>query len=268
MNRFVSAVLVWLASACLLLGCESANRGAKVIDPPRPSTYEYRVKSGDTLYSIAWRHEMNYVELARMNNIAHPYTIYPNQILKVSRAQVVAHTGSTRSQDSSRSATVPSTPAPSENRASTSSKQGASPSAKKAPTNPTPVTTRQSTGGAASNWAWPSSDKVSKRFGPNNKGMNFELDNGSEVHAARGGTVVYASTGIGGYRNLVIIRHNERYLSAYSLDQGVLVTEGQSVGSGDIIARIAGEPGRDLHFEVRDHGEPVDPMKVLKARGR
>lgn len=265
MNRRFVSLIVLLSGMCLLLGCESSNRGAKVIDPPPAPSYEYRVKSGDTLYSIAWRHEMNYVELARMNNIAHPYTIYPDQILKVSRAQVAAHTVSTGSQDSNEGTTLGATPVIPEEKAVTSSAKAAQPPVKKGAATPAPVTNRQTTGGAASGWAWPSTAKVSKTFGPNNKGVNFALGKGSEVHAARSGTVVYASTGIGGYRNLVIIRHDERYLSAYSLDQGVLVKEGQSVGSGDTIARIAGEPGRDLHFEVRDRGEPVDPMKVLKA---
>ncbi len=265
MKRRVATCIFLLVGACLLFACESSNKGAEVIDVPRPSTYEYRVKSGDTLYSIAWRHEMNYVELARMNSIAHPYTIYPNQILKVSRAPVVAHTVSSGSQNSNGGATIRPTPVPAERKTTTPSKQATRSSAKKQPSAAAPVTTRPSTGPAASGWAWPSTAKVSKTFGPNNKGVNFALGNGSEVRATRGGTVVYASTGIGGYRNLVIIRHDARYLSAYSLDQGVLVQEGQSVGSGDVIARIAGEPGRDLHFEVRDQGDPVDPMKVLKA---
>lgn len=261
MKRRVATVIILFTGVCLLLGCAGSNRGAKVVDPPRPPVYEYRVKSGDTLYSIAWRHEMNFVELARMNNIAHPYTIYPNQILKVSRAQVIAHTVSTRSQESNRSATIRPTPVQPEKKPATERDQAKQPSGKKGATTSAPVTKRSAAGG----WAWPSTAKVSKTFGPNNKGVNFALGSGSEVHAARSGTVVYASTGIGGYRNLVIIRHDDRYLSAYSLDQGVLVTEGQSVGSGDIIARIEGEPGRDLHFEVRDRGEPVDPMKVLRS---
>lgn len=260
MKRLIARFAFLLIAVCLLLACERTNKGATIVDPPSAPSYEYRVKSGDTLYSIAWRHEMNYVELARVNNIAHPYTIYPNQILKVNRAQVVAHTGQTASQGSTAGLKpVPSKETPP--RASNTAPTAAS----KRPTAPASVSKPQSSGRADSSWAWPSRGKVSKRFGPKNKGMNFALDQGSEVHAARGGTVVYASTGIGGYRNLVIIRHNERYLSAYSLDQGVLVREGQSVGSGDIIARIAGEPSRDLHFEVRDQGEPVDPMKVLET---
>ena len=78
--------------------------------------------------------------------------------------------------------------------------------------------------------------------------------------------MVYAGSGLGGYRSLIIIRHNERYLSAYSLDQGVLVAEGQKVSSGDVIARVAGNVGRDMHFEVRIEGKPIDPMQVLRAR--
>lgn len=247
MIRRPMILLCWLASACLLFGCGGTNKGTKVIEAPRPATYEYRVKSGDTLFSIAYRHEMNYLELARLNEIAHPYIIYPEQTLKVTRAEVdSAGSGASKRPANSTSSTVAANEA-----AAAKSKTQQPPR----PASP-----------AAAGWAWPSKDRVSETFGPNNKGVNFKLGNGSEVYAAGAGTVVYSGTGIGGYRNLVIIRHNERYLSAYSLDQDVMVKESQPVRSGEVIARIAGEASRDLHFEVRDRGKPVDPMKVLQSK--
>ena len=244
------------AGRCLLLAmvafalaaCSGANRGAEVIDPPPPPRYEYRVKSGDTLYSIAWRHEMHFVELARINSIPHPYTIYPGQVLKVTRVEVArsppARTSEARKSEASTPATKAKTPAPA---ARTASKA--------------PVSARR----AAAGWHWPSQGKISKGFGRDNKGVNFDLADGSEVRAAGTGTVIYSGSGIGGYSRLVIIRHNDRYMSAYSLDLGVLVNEGQSVRSGDVIARATDKSGRGLHFEVRDKGTPIDPMKVLKG---
>ncbi len=253
--------LCWLASAWLLVGCGGTNKGTTVIEAPRPATYEYRVKSGDTLFSIAYRHEMNYVELARVNEIAHPYTIYPDQVLKVTRAEVVPASP----PKSRRPATIPSSTVAANEAAATKPNTQRQPATQRPPKPASPALARPSDP-AAAGWAWPSKNRMSKTFGPNNKGVDFQLGDGSEVQAAGGGTVVYAGSGIGGYRNLVIIRHDERYLSAYSLDQDVLVKEGQPVRSGEVIARIAGEASKDLHFEVRDRGKPVDPMKVLQAK--
>ena len=237
-----------LALATLLLGgCPGANKGAKVIDPPPPPAYEYLVKSGDTLYSIAWRHEMRFVELARINNIPHPYTIYPGQVLKVARPELVKRTPVRKSQPSTTSATRNTErPAPV---AKTTGKTPASAPARR----------------ASAGWYWPTPGKISKAFGGDNKGVDFELGAGSEVHAAGVGTVIYSGSGIGGYSRLIIIRHNTRYMSAYSLDLGVLVKEGQTVSAGQVIARAGGVSSRGLHFEIRDRGKPIDPIRVLKG---
>ena len=231
-----------------LAACAGTNRGVKVVDPSPSQKYEYRVKSGDTMYSIAWRHEMHFVELARINNIPHPYTIYPGQTLKVTRPEAVRTAPAKRPQQTVAREKKPSPPA-----------------AKKAPapaTRPPTTSTRRATAG----WHWPSNGKISKGFGRNNKGVDFTLQAGSEVRAAGKGTVIYSGSGLGGYSRLIIIRHDDRYMSAYSLDLGVLVKEGQSVRLGEVIARTTGEPSRDLHFEVRDKGTPIDPMRVLRGR--
>ncbi len=234
-----------LASVAIVLAaCADANRGAKVVDPPPRPTFEYQVKSGDTLYAIAWRHEMRFVELARINNIPHPYTIYPGQTLTVTRAETA------------RSAPVKKLEKPVAN------EKQSSPAAKAPATPPSTTSTRRATAG----WHWPSNGKISKGFGRDNKGVDFALQSGSEVRAAGKGTVIYSGSGLGGYSRLIIIRHNDRYMSAYSLDLGVLVGEGQSVRSGEVIARTSGQPSRDLHFEVRDKGKPIDPMRVLRGR--
>ena len=260
MRRRSLSYLLLLGMASAFVGCEGANRGARVIDAPPAPSYEYRVKSGDTLYSIAWRHEMNFTELARINNIAHPYRIFPDQRLKVSNPLLVAETSGESAATPSRRSTSAAKPPPAV------AKPPANLPDKQPVAKPAAVPAEPSRRAAPARWSWPSEGKVSKAFGANNKGVNFQLQTGSEIRAAGSGTVVYAGSGLGGYRSLIIIRHNERYLSAYSLDQGVLVSEGQQVSSGDVIARVAGNVGRDMHFEVRDQGKPIDPMKVLRAR--
>ena len=265
MRRRILSYILLLGMVSAFLGCGGTNKGARVIDVPRPPSYEYWVKSGDTLYSIAWRHEMDFTELARINNIAHPYRIFPDQRLKVSNpplnAQASDEPGATTSRRSTTAATPP--PAVAKPPANLPDKQ---PVAKQPVAKPAAVPAEPSRRAAPARWSWPSEGKISKAFGANNKGVNFQLQSGSEIHAAGSGTVVYAGSGLGGYRSLIIIRHNERYLSAYSLDQGVLVAEGQKVSSGDVIARVAGNVGRDMHFEVRIEGKPIDPMQVLRAR--
>jgi len=232
-----------------LAACAGGNRGVKVIDPSPSQKYDYRVKSGDTLYSIAWRHEMHFVELARINNIPHPYTIYPGQTLKVIQPEVVRTAPAKRPQQ-----TV------------AREKKSSSPATKKAPASATPRPPTTSARRATAGWHWPSNGKISKGFGRDNKGVDFALNAGSEVRAAGKGTVIYSGSGLGGYSRLIIIRHDDRYMSAYSLDFGVLVEEGQTVRLGEVIARTTAEPARDLHFEVRDKGTPIDPMRVLRGR--
>ena len=249
------SLMFFARSLCLagvvlaLAACAGGNRGVKVIDPSPSQKYEYRVKSGDTLYSIAWRHEMHFVELARINNIPHPYTIYPGQTLKVIRPEVVR-----------------TAPAKRPRQTVVREKKSSPPATKKASATRPPTTTTTSTRRATAGWHWPSDSKISKGFGRDNKGVDFALQAGSEVRAAGKGTVIYSGSGLGGYSRLIIIRHDDRYMSAYSLDLGVLVEEGQTVRLGEVIARTTGEPARDLHFEVRDKGTPINPMQVLRGR--
>lgn len=261
MRRKVLLHVLLSAIVCVLLGCAASNKGARVIEGPRAQSYEYRVKPGDTLYSIAWRHEMNHMELARINNIAHPYTIYPDQVLKVSNRPLVSETPRAVNQSASREAPLVAAPsAIVPEQVGGVQEKSAGPISNQAVPGAAPA--KRST---VPGWTWPSNESISKSFGPNNKGVNFKLKPGSEIRAAGNGTVVYSGGGLGGYRSLVIIRHNQQYLSAYSIDQGVLVGEGQQVRSGDVIARIAGTPGRDMHFEVRVGGKPIDPMRVLRS---
>jgi lipoprotein NlpD len=113
-------------------------------------------------------------------------------------------------------------------------------------------------------WRWPSGGAIEKGFGNGNKGIDFRLDPGKPVIAAGGGEVVYAGNGLGGFRNLVIVKHDQRFLSAYSLNWPIAVKEGQRLEPGSTIAAAGGSGSGTLRFEIRRDGQPVDPASIIK----
>jgi lipoprotein NlpD len=113
-------------------------------------------------------------------------------------------------------------------------------------------------------WRWPSGGTIEKGFGNGNKGIDFHLDPGKPVIAAGGGEVVYAGNGLGGFRNLVIVKHDQRFLSAYSLNWPIAVKEGQRLDAGSTIAAAGGSGSGTLRFEIRRDGQPVDPASIIK----
>ena len=249
--------LLAMMLAVALAGCATSGRPIIVereppserssIPAPRtsaiPRSGVYVVKRGDTLYSIAWRFGLDMNVLARNNRIGPPYTIYPGQRLRLD-GQAVAST---------RPRTLPKEPA----------KTSRPPPRKPAAAAPAP--------GILSSelvWRWPASSPVVREFGGASKGLDFEMKAGSPVKAAARGEVVYAGSGLGGYERLVILKHNDSYLSAYSLNQPFSVREGQSVHGGERIASIGQGTSklRMLHFEIRRDGDPVSPRKLMRGR--
>ncbi|TLD44088.1 MAG: Murein hydrolase activator NlpD [Accumulibacter sp.] len=119
------------------------------------------------------------------------------------------------------------------------------------------------------NWMWPASGKLIGTFSDGgNKGIDIAGKAGDSVVAAGSGKVVYSGTGLRGYGKLVIVKHNNTYLTAYAHNQNVLVKEGQSVGKGQKIAEMGNSDADQvkLHFEIRRQGKPVDPLKLLPGR--
>ena len=121
-------------------------------------------------------------------------------------------------------------------------------------------------------WCWPiavsdgkPSSLILRTFGPDSRGLDFRLARGSTVRAAGAGEIVYAGSGLGGYAYLVIVRHGERFLSAYGFNGRLRVAEGEIAQVGEVIAVIdtMGIRGAGLHFEIRDHGAPIDPRLLL-----
>ncbi|MFK4753501.1 peptidoglycan DD-metalloendopeptidase family protein [Oceanobacter antarcticus] len=215
------------------------------------------VEKGDTLYSIAWRYGVDHHDLAKANGITSPYTIYPGQKIDVraTAAAVVTIKKPTPSRSVSKPAASVSIP-------------------------PTPVDVPVVTGqnppepvveSTPNDWVWPVPGKIMAQFStkkPVNKGIDLAGAMGESVSAAAAGTVVYAGQGLRGYGNLVIIKHDETYLSAYAHTSRILVSEKEVVKAGQIIAET-GSTGTDkvkLHFEVRKNGKPVDPLLYLPKR--
>ena len=127
-----------------------------------------------------------------------------------------------------------------------------------------PVVRAERAASGVGTWRWPAKGTVQKAFGNGNKGIDFKLEPAQPVLAAGGGEVVYAGNGLGGFRHLVIVKHDQRFLSAYSLNRPISVQEGERLASGGIIA--GAEPGSaagTLRFEIRRDGQPVDPASII-----
>ncbi|MCY7258951.1 peptidoglycan DD-metalloendopeptidase family protein [Pseudomonas protegens] len=269
-------LMIGLVLSSLLVGCSSTKSSSVgVVErsnnaaPQRPTvtTGQYVVRRGDTLFSIAFRYGWDYKALAARNNIAEPYTIHPGQTIRFDGRTGVAPTTVVTSTQSGASSSSKTTVIRRPAGATTATATGTSTATASKPA-PAPVTPA---GPAPTGWGWPSSGVLIGKFSSNgslNKGIDIAGDLGQPVLAASDGTVVYAGSGLRGYGELVIIKHNETYVSAYGHNRKLLVREGQQVKVGQTIAEM-GSTGTDrvkLHFEIRRQGKPVDPLQFLPRR--
>ena len=219
------------------------------------------VRRGDTLYSIAFRNNLDYHDVAAWNGIGRDYTIYPGQRLRLTppsgnttRVARSAKPSPPVTQSSGGITTAPAVVARSQPTAS-------------------PLETPAPPGSptfSSSHWRWPVSGRVVQGFDPDHgsKGIDIAGHLGQTVVAAAPGKVVYSGSALKGYGELVIIKHDERYLSAYGYNRRRLVEEGQWVRAGQAIAELGEGPQQrdELHFEIRDRGKPVDPLTLLPSR--
>jgi lipoprotein NlpD len=205
------------------------------------------VRAGETLYTIAWRHGVDYRLLAQWNNLRDPDFIVAGQRLRLTppapsaaEARGARPASSTATASTSRSRSSPPVPAP--------------------PVLPPPQ------------WQWPTQGPLVYRYGNKAEiasGVGIGGRQGQTVSAAATGRVVYAGSGLTGYGQLVIIKHNDTYLSAYGHNGRLLVNQGQEVRRGDKIAEMGLDPKRRprLHFEIRRNGAPVDPLPYIGSAG-
>jgi lipoprotein NlpD len=229
----------------------------------------YMVQGGDTLYSIAWQLGMNYRELASINGIRSPYTIYKGQRL---HARPTARRPAAKPAAMQPRPVITGSPAPAAAPATSVAKPApaALPAATPA-TVSTPTRTASQTATAPAydgKWVWPTRGRVLTRFqtsGPGKQGIDIGGHADQPVKAAANGKVVYAGSGLVGYGRLIIVKHNENLLSAYGHNNKLLVDEGEHVAAGQMIAKMgsSGTNRNELYFEIRKNGKPTDPMRYL-----
>ena len=224
----------------------------------------YSVRPGDTLTKIALDHGQAWRDIAKWNGLDNPNVIEVDQVLRVAPPvmELAANrqTKPVMAQNPTPANTSTSnTPIPTASSAPASSASNAATNAS-APVN---------VSDDGMTFAWPHPGPVLAGFDEaKNKGLDFAGKAGDPVLAAGDGKVVYAGSGLRGYGNLVILKHNNTYLTAYAHNQTLLVKEDQSVTKGQRIADM-GSSDSDrvkLHFEIRKQGKPVDPAKLLPAR--
>jgi lipoprotein NlpD len=236
--------VILLLLALFLAACIEDNNYAPVADATAiermPKNGIHQVHSGETLYSIAWRYGLDYRALALRNHINPPYPVHTGQILYL------------------RNALAPKTALNSMPRQSTALLTALD-------TDDYFETGKEPTA-TVDFWHWPAVGRVSGGFSPFNKGINIAGQVGAPIYAAAAGKVVYSGNGLRGYGNLLIIKHNSTFLTAYAHNQKNLVGEGQWVKMGQIIAEM-GNTGANrvmLHFEIRRGGAPVNPLVYLE----
>lgn len=309
MNTYSSTIrrAAVLAIVLTLAGCASKSpapvddRGGSV----SASAGTYTVKSGDTLYSIARDHGMDYRELIALNRIENPNRIVAGRVLKIKPSAttgsavamatpIVSDVVETRPIVTETVPQTSSVAAPAGNvvrepkggkepysdqllakMQGTAQPAGLPPKAPDAPAGlpapeaKTPPAATAPAGGDEVPWIWPAAGKIIGTFSEGaSKGVDIAGKMGDPVMAAGDGKVVYSGTGLRGYGKLVIIKHNATYLSAYAHNRTILVKEGESVSKGQKIAEMGNSDADQvkLHFEVRRQGKPVDPLKYLPPR--
>ncbi len=226
----------------------------------------YSVRPGDTLTKIALDHGHAWRDIAKWNGLDNPNVIEVDQVLRVA-PPVVEMVAAAKPAAVARPAGATAPP---------TVNQPSSPPAMNQPAQTAPATAASASANTPSPnsdeslaFAWPNQGQVLAGFDEaKNKGLDFGGKVGDAVLAAADGKVVYAGSGLRGYGNLVILKHNNTYLTAYAHNQALLVKEEQVVLKGQRIAEM-GSSDTDrvkLHFEIRKQGKPVDPAKYLPAR--
>lgn len=241
------------ASAAVSSPAVLPQRAATVQRTPVNVT-SHTVRAGQTLYSIAFQYDLDFRSLALANQLRAPYTIFVDQKLNLNVTNV--------SRDAGQSAVNSSVGTAVSDNSVAQSQGGLS---RTGGVLRQPIQSSNST----PQWAWPHSGRIISDFrDAGNKGLDIAGELGDPVLAASAGDVVYSGRGVQGSGNLIIIRHNDRYLSAYAHNSAMLVGEGSRVAAGDKIAEVGPNPAGVpmLHFEIRLAGKSIDPSELLPSR--
>ncbi|MCC6207218.1 MAG: peptidoglycan DD-metalloendopeptidase family protein [Gammaproteobacteria bacterium] len=230
------------------------------------------VRPGETLYSISFRYGKDYRQMAEWNNLAEPYQVSSGQHLRIispRRDAFAAQSRALPSQTAAPATRTATASAPSSGAVEVYGLNEA-PRPSVAPA-PAPVPASAAAPAAAmSGWQWPTARPPARSAvtsGTADKGIDIRGERGEAVRAAAAGSVVYSGNGIPHYGNLLILKHDDHFLSAYAHNEHLLVGEGDTVTAGEPIAEMGdsgtGTDAVKLHFEIRRDGEPVDPLKYL-----
>ncbi len=271
-------ILLSATLGLLVVACGTPNRAPVVsrepglqAGPQRPAFYQ--VRPGDTLYAIAWQSGLDYRELAAWNGISNPSLIHAGQRLRLwpppppqrkPAARKPAPVAEPKTRAVSPAATQVTSPA------QPAAVKPAAPRPEAQAAKPKPAAPQPSVGPLA--WQWPTAGRVVERFSSQDRtrnGVKIAGRSGQPILAAAGGRIVYSGSGLIGYGQLIIIKHNKNYLSAYGHNRKILVKEGDQVAPGAHIGEM-GKPPDDqplLHFEIRRQGTPVDPLLLLPKQG-
>jgi lipoprotein NlpD len=270
-----------LAGGILFVGACAAPSGTAPIDDrtrggqraapaqPVPATGMHTVQRGETLYQIAFRYGTDWRTLAANNGLTQPFTIFPGQQISIGSGPTPAARAPAPASPP-RAVAQPAPSAPSRPPATSAPRATPVPPGATSSRPATPAPTAQVPARVAG-WNWPADGPLIARFQSNgslNKGIDIAGQLGQPVRAAADGAVVYAGRGLIGYGEMVIIKHDETYLSAYAHNSRLMVNEGDRVRAGQTIAEM-GSSGTDrvkLHFEIRRRGQPVDPLSYLPKR--
>lgn len=283
----ITVSLLLVLSSVLITACKSTARLPPIEQMAQPPSIRlnYLIASrDDSLYTIAWRYGVDVQELARRNNIAPPYHLRAGQKIMLSDGDAATRLAESRSVAAPRGVKIAavqedqpvvevasSTPTHSAVSAVKPSHNAPAVEPTVAPASTAVAASSAVASGTSGRWLWPTSGRVITLYSatdPLRKGIDLEGKLGDPVKAAGSGSVVYAGSGLAGYGELIIIKHDDQFLSAYGHNSKLLVAEGDTVKKGQVIAQV-GSTGADknkLHFEIRKAGKPVDPLLYLPRR--
>lgn len=252
------------------------------VDRNQPTPAVHVVASGDKLLTIAWRYGLDVRDLVRWNQISNPDLIVVGQNLRLRpaappepppssspRAPSVVSAGPAATTASGLASRAPAPISKPAARISMAPITPDAPALRGAAAVPTDSAPNLASNKAGVRWMWPAQGKVSAVDGGSvTKGIDISGSRGQAVKAAAGGKVVYSGSGLRGYGELIIVQHNDTFLSAYAHNEARLVQEGRHVDAGETIARMGNSDTTNvmLHFEIRRNGKAVDPLQYLPNR--
>ncbi|WP_462159165.1 peptidoglycan DD-metalloendopeptidase family protein [Pseudoalteromonas sp. GB56] len=269
--KYTSIIIL---ATCVLSACSSRNAPAPVssLDTERAKVSRkiniqgehYRVQKGDTLYAIAFSAKKDVREVAKINGIKPPYTIYPNQLIYLESQWLKKKKAERYTNSSKKPRKIEQKPYKNVKKEVAKpiqreyvQKQASKKNVSKSSDSANKIT-----------WKWPTKGKITQGFSNREngyKGLQIANKTGTSVLAAADGVVVYAGDALRGYGNLIIVKHNDDYLSAYAHNSRLLVKEKQDVKAGQKIAEMGNTESSitALRFEIRYRGKAVNPANFL-----